>query len=72
MPKQKKTFIEVCRKIVEEKQNAKFDKISIDLYSASAVLTIYDKLNEENKVKLLACHPVKMVDICFRMINKQI
>ncbi len=65
----KKTFIQVCRKIVEEKQSAKFNGLRVDLFSASAVILVYDKLNAENKAKLEACHPVKIVDICFKMVK---
>ncbi len=65
----KKTFIQVCRKIVEEKQSAKFNGLRVDSFSASAVIAVYDKLTPVNKAKLEACHPVKIVDICFKMIN---
>jgi hypothetical protein len=62
-------FIGVCRQTIKEKQYRKFEGILIDLYSASAVITVYDNLNETNKKKLEALEPKQIIAICFKLIK---
>ena len=48
--------------------------IMIDLFSASAVIAVYDALNDKNKamfVEKCGKDPYKMCTIAFKLINKQ-
>ena len=63
------TKIERLRKIVSERQNAVIDGKRVDLYSASAIVSVYDKLNPENRVKFAKMPVGKMADVAFRIIT---
>jgi len=43
--------IDKMKKIVKDKQAMKIDGVMVDLYTASAVTQIYDKVNPANKKK---------------------
>jgi len=47
-----KEKIEKCRKIVSNKQYDEIDGDTMDLFTASSVVQVYDALNDENKAKL--------------------
>ena len=57
------------RKIVTEKQYGEVDGSPVDLYTASAILTVYDKQNGENKAKFLRLPVVRMAAIAFETIK---
>lgn len=57
------------RKIVDEKQAARVDGKMVDLYSASAIVTVYDKISPENQAKLAALPVEKMAAISFQMLK---
>lgn len=63
--------ITALRKIVNEGQNAKVEGVRVDLFSASAVVQVYDALGPENREKFSSFPVVKMVDMAFKLINKQ-
>lgn len=65
------TRIEKFRKIVADCQRAKIDGTNIDLFSASAVVKVYDALNEENRAKFASVPAPKMVAIAWRLINNK-
>jgi|TARA_B110000211_G_scaffold229888_1_gene288428 hypothetical protein len=58
------------RKIVDEKQAGKVDGSMVDLFSASAVVSILDNLSEKNKKHYLSLPPVKMASIAFKMMKQ--
>jgi len=60
----------ICRSIVREHQAAKINEVLVDAYSASAIVQIYDAVNDANKAKLLTLPVARVADICFAMINK--
>lgn len=62
--------IAAFRSIVAEKQYAMIDGFMVDLYSASAVVSVYDGLNETNREKFAALKAPIMADITFRLLNK--
>ncbi len=62
--------IEALKRIVEQKQYAKIDGIMVDLFSASAIVQIYDALNETNQLKYRNCNVVKMSNTAFKIMNK--
>jgi len=62
--------IAAFRKIVEEKQYAKIDGCMVDLFSASAVVQVYDALSPENQKKYAGYTADKMAKIAFGLIKK--
>jgi hypothetical protein len=64
-------FIKTIKKIVEEKQFYKFKKQTIDLYTASLVLKVYNSLGENNKQrlnKLGSEKPIQAINICYKLV----
>ena len=61
--------ISAIRAIVDKKQYAKIDGTMIDLFSASLIVQIYDKLNEENKLKFASFPAGKMGQIAYKLIK---
>lgn len=65
-------FIDVCRHIVAEKSLARFKGMAIDMYSASAFVAVYDRINDLNKAKLDAIadvNPSKAMGIIWQLIK---
>jgi hypothetical protein len=48
---------------------AKIDGVMVDLFSASAMVKVYDALNDENKIKFAALPIVKMAKIAFQLVK---
>ncbi len=44
-------------------------KVLIDGFTASAVVQVYDALNDTNKAKFVALPLVKMVDVTWKLVN---
>ena len=57
------------RQIVAEKQAAKVEGTMVDLFSASAIVSVLDALNETNKEKFLKLPVDRMADIAFKMMK---
>ena len=71
-------IISQLRDIVSKKQNQKLKdpksgkKMRVDLYSASAVTQVYDALKQQsNKDKFVSNGLVGMVNLAFKILNKQ-
>ena len=64
-----KDGIERCRKIVAEHQCAKINEVMIDGYSASAIVQVYDGINEANRTKLESLPVHRVASICFQMMK---
>lgn len=62
-----KAGIEQCRKIVAERQYAKVNEVMVDGYSASAIVQVYDAINEQNRAKLETLPVHKVASICLKM-----
>ena len=62
--------IEICRKIVAEKQAAKVNEVMVDLFSASAIVQVFDAVGEVNRAKLVAFPVAKVADISFKILNR--
>lgn len=43
--------------------------VMLDATTASAVMAIYNGLNEVNKAKFLTLHPLKIVDVCWKLVK---
>ena len=61
--------IAAIRQIVTEGQYAKIDGVMVDLFSASAIVRIYDALNEANREKYSTMTAPKMAVIAFKLIK---
>ncbi len=42
----------------------------LDTFSASALTTVYDNLNEINRQKLMSMPPVRQVDVAFKTLER--
>jgi hypothetical protein len=60
--------IEACRAILATGSFAKIDGVTVDLFSASAVIAVYDYLNADNKAKFERLPIVKMVRLAFKFV----
>lgn len=70
MPDPPAARIAALRQIVADKQYAKIDGIMVDLFSASAILSIYDNLNDTNKERYAKQPVYIMADMAFRLREK--
>ncbi|HUU93200.1 MAG TPA: hypothetical protein VM238_18555 [Phycisphaerae bacterium] len=56
------------RAVVEHKQYAKIDGCMIDLFTASAIVAVHDRLNEQNRAKFANMPAPKMGLLAFKLI----
>lgn len=57
------------KKIVVEKTAGVVDGVKIDLFSASHVLQVLDRINEKNQKKYLSMPVEKIVEIAFKLLK---
>lgn len=57
------------RKIVADCQHAKIDGVLVDLFTASAVVQVYDALNETNREKFASLDILRMVDLTWDLVG---
>jgi hypothetical protein len=57
------------RQIVAESQYAKIDGTMVDLYTASAIVQIYDALNEANRAKFASFPVGMMAKVAFKLMQ---
>jgi hypothetical protein len=62
--------VAALRRIVEEGQYAKVEGVTVDLFSASAIIQVYDALNAENRARYAAYHVGVMAHIAFGALKK--
>ena len=55
------------RAIVAQKQYRNYQDMVLDLFTASAILVVYDSLNDKNKLNLISRPLREMADIAFRV-----
>ena len=61
--------IDKIRKIVSECQAAKVDGDLVDLFSAQAIIAVYDALNETNRAKFVALPVHKQAKLAWKFIK---
>lgn len=61
--------IDAIRAVVDAKQFAKVDGCMCDLFSASAVVAVYDALSDANKAKFASKPFPAMAKIAFQLIK---
>ena len=59
--------IEKIRKVASECQCAKIDGSMLDAYSASAIVAVYDRLSDENRIKFLGLPIPRMASLAFKL-----
>ena len=57
------------RRVVENKQYEKIDGCMIDLFSASIICQVYDKLNDANKVKFASMKAPVMAHFALKLVS---
>ena len=61
--------IDQLKEIVKNKQHAKVDGVSVDLFTTNAITTVYDALSPENQERYRALPVVKMAKLAFALIK---
>jgi hypothetical protein len=61
--------IAACRHIVAEHQYAKIDGLMVDLFTASAIVKVYDALNEANRAKFERLSIAHMATVSFDVLH---
>ena len=63
--------IEKMREIVSKKQAMKVGGVMVDMFTASAVVQIYDKVNDANKKKMDKMKPTQLANVAYKIMQKQ-
>ena len=61
--------IDACKQIVADGQMGKIDGYAIDLFSASAVVKVYDNCNDASRMKLDKLPLPRLVRVCYQVIG---
>ncbi len=68
-------IIQIARRIVKNQQFEKVKdpvsgkRMALDMFSASAIVKVYDALSDGNKAKMIKQPLPKMVDIVFKLMR---
>ena len=65
------SIIDDMRDIVDNKQAKKIKGTMVDLFTASAVVQIYDKVNDSNKSKMEKLPLPKLVDLAYKIMKRE-
>lgn len=63
--------IAAVRKIVTDKQFAKIEGAIVDMFSATYIVSVYDRLNEANQKKYREMNVVKMAKLAFSVATQE-
>lgn len=63
-------IIDALREAVKARSYANINGTTVDLFSASAVIAVFDAVNETNRQKLLALPVPRMVSLAFSALNR--
>ena len=58
-----------CREIVERGQYAKVNEVMVDLFSASAIVQVYDAINPANREKMVSFPVAAVADVVFKLLG---
>ena len=61
--------IDAIRRIVTEKQYAKVDGVMVDLFTAGAIVGVYDAISEANQAKYREMKAPVMASIAFKLMK---
>lgn len=62
--------VDALRRLVETSSYGIVNGMAVDVFSASVVCLIYDKVNDANKAKLAAMPVEKLVKVCYATMNR--
>lgn len=62
-------IVACCREIKDTATFAKINGVTVDLFSASAIVAVHDACTETNRAKFLALPVVKMARVAFKCIG---
>jgi hypothetical protein len=62
--------IEACRRIATEGP-MKINEVFVDAFTASAIVAVYDALNEANRANLAGRCVGQVAEMCFKLINRR-
>ena len=63
--------ISKVKEIVSKKQAMKIDGVLVDMFTASAISQIYDKVNDANKKKMDGLKVTKLADLAMKMMKRE-
>jgi hypothetical protein len=63
--------IDQVKDIVANKQAKKISGVMVDMFTASAISQIYDKVNDANKAKMDKLPIVKLADVAMKMMKRE-
>jgi len=66
----KETPVEVARRIVQNKQHEKYKGMMLDTFTASAIVQVYDAVNDANKKKLDSLKLPKLVKLVWKVMKR--
>lgn len=61
--------IEAFRRIVETRSLSKIDGVTVDLWTASTVLAVYEALNDANRAKFAAMNAHRMAHVALKLAS---
>lgn len=53
------------RQVLAEHQYAKVNEVMVDIFTANAIVRVYDSCNEQNQQKLISLPVAKVAKVCF-------
>lgn len=62
--------ITIIKRIVKDHQYEKIQGQVVDAFTASAILKVYEALNEKNKKKFAALQIKRMADVAWKLIKR--
>ena len=63
-------YIKVARDVVKKKSAKKVDGVMLDLFTASAIVQVYDAVNSQNKKRMDGLKLTQLADIAFKLASK--
>ena len=65
------TTINKVSQIVSNKQAAQINGVLVDLFTASAIMQVYNAINDKNKEKMAKASITKMAAVAMNIIGKK-
>lgn len=62
-------IVSACREIKETATFAKINGVTVDLFTASAIVAVHDACNDANRVKFLTLPVMKMAQLSFKCLK---
>jgi len=63
------SVIEKMQEIVANEQAAKINGVLVDLFTASAVVQIYDQVSDANKAKMQDMSAEKLANVAYKLMG---